>query len=40
MEKYIKPQIKVEEFKAADVLTSSDIPSSGGNDDTPFEPVI
>ncbi|MFR5876186.1 MAG: hypothetical protein ACLUFN_06825 [Eubacterium sp.] len=41
MEKYLKPQTKVEEFDSIDVLTASvgDIPSAGGDNDTPFEPV-
>lgn len=40
MEKYIKPQATVEEFKTLDVITTSgNIPSSGDPNETPFEPV-
>jgi len=41
MEKYIKPQVTVEEFKSLDVITTSiNPPSAGGDNETPFEPVI
>ncbi len=42
MEKYIKPQANIEEFKTVDVITTSgtDTPSTGGPNETPFEPNI
>jgi len=39
MEKYSKPQASIEEFKTVEVMTTSSTPSTGGENETPFEPV-